>query len=258
MLSSPRYLDVSVSRAVAKLRLNRPDKRNAVNRPLITQIGDFFSAPPPGVKFVILSGAGNHFCAGLDLTTVMERVEPLEAIELSRLWHRVLHQMQFGGLVVIVVMQGGVLGGGLEIASAAHIRIAEENAFFGLPEGRRGIFVGGGATVRVGKVIGSGRMTEMMLTGRTYSPVEAFQFGLVHHLVAAGAGMAKAEELADVVSGNAELTNYLAIQVVPRVEEMSSEEGFLTEALAAALPRFSKDSAAGASAFLEKRAKRFD
>jgi enoyl-CoA hydratase/carnithine racemase len=253
-----RHLEIGVNGAVATLRLNRPEKRNAVNNQLINEIGDFFFHPPAGVKVAILHAAGNHFCAGLDLSTMLEKVDPMGAIETSRLWHRILHQMQYGGLVVVVVMHGAVLGGGLEIATAAHVRIAEESAFFGLPEARRGIFVGGGATVRVGKVIGSGRMTEMMLTGRTYTAQEAFQFGLVQHVVPAGTGMARAGEIAEVISGNSSLTNYLAIQVIPRIETMGNEEGFLTESLAAALPRFSQDSTAGVSAFLEKRRERFE
>lgn len=254
-MSTP-HLRVSVDGPVAYLTLNRPEKRNAVNRQLIGEVGDFFSAPPPGVKFAILDGAGEHFCSGLDLSTIMERVSPLEAVELCRLWHAVLQKMQFGGTVVIAVMHGAVLGGGLEVASAAHIRIAEENAFFGLPEAQRGIFVGGGATVRVGKVIGAGRMTEMMLTGRTFTASEAFQLGIAHHVVPSGTGLAKAQEIAGIVAKNAPLTNYLAIQVLPRIENMGIDEGFMTEALAAALPRFHEDSQDRVSAFLSKGASR--
>lgn len=253
-----RFLHLSIEGAVAKLRLNRPEKRNAVNKEMILEIGAFFASPPPGVKAVILHAQGDHFCAGLDLTQVLTATDPLGAIEESRLWHRVLQDVQYGGLPVIALMHGAVLGGGLEIATAAHVRVAEENAFFGLPEAQRGVFVGGGAAVRVGRIIGSGRMTEMMLTGRTYTALEALALGLAHHMAPAGEGMAKAEALALSVVGNAPLTTYLAIQVLPRIETMGNEEGFMTEALAAALPRFSADSSTGVSAFLSKRAQRFD
>ena len=257
-LPSFKYLNLTIEGAIAKLQLRRADKRNAVNKGMIDEIGDFFSLPPPGLKVVILHADGQHFCAGLDLTQVLTPTDPMGAVEESRLWHRVLNTMQYGGLPVIAVMQGAVLGGGLEIATATHVRVAESNAFFGLPEAQRGVFVGGGATVRVGRIIGSGRMTEMMRTGRNYTAEEALQLGLAHHLVPVGQGMAKAEALARVVAGNAPLTTWLAIQVLPRIETMGNEEGFLTESLAAALPRFSTDSASGVTAFLTKQVQRFE
>ena len=138
---------------IATVAFNRPDKRNAVNNELVEALDAFFSNPPDGVKAVILTGSGGHFCAGLDLAEHESRT-PVENVHHSRDWHRVMDQIEFGGLPVISVLTGAVMGGGLEIAASTHVRIAEPSVRFQLPEGRRGIFVGGGATVRVGKLLG--------------------------------------------------------------------------------------------------------
>ncbi len=109
---------------------------------------------------------------------------------------------------VIAVLHGAVVGLGLELAAAAHIRVAERDAFYALPEGIRGIFVGGGAAVRVPRLIGVPRMMDMMLTGRTYGAEEGVALGLSQYLVERGQGLAKGIELAERISTNAPLSNY--------------------------------------------------
>ena len=139
---------------------------------------------------------------------------------------------------MVTAMQGGVIGGGLEIATATHVRVAEPSTFYQLPEGSRGIFVGGGATVRVARVIGADRMTEMLLTGRRYSAEEGQHLGLSHYLVEAGQSGRKAQELAKKISGNAPISNYLTIQCIPRISDMSAADGLFTETLAAILSHY--------------------
>ena len=90
-----------------------------------------------------------------------------------------------------------MIGGGLELACAAHIRVAEPSAYFALPEGQRGIFVGGGGSVRLPRLIGVARMTDMMLTGRVYSATEGASYGFAQYLTEEGGALAKAMELAD-------------------------------------------------------------
>ena len=89
-----------------------------------------------------------------------------------------MDKIQFSGLPVVSAMFGAVIGGGLELATATHVRIAEPSVIFQLPEGRRGIYVGGGASVRVGRILGADRMIEMMLTGRKYNADEGLRLGL--------------------------------------------------------------------------------
>ena len=105
---------------------------------------------------------------------------------------RVMDRIQFGGLPVVSAMFGAVIGGGLELATATHVRIAEPSTIFQLPEGRRGIFVGGGATARVGKIIGADRLCEMMLTGRKYGADEGKSLGLAHYSVGQGEALSLA------------------------------------------------------------------
>ena len=241
---------------IAKVSFNRPDKRNAVNNELIEALDAFFSNPPDGVKAVILTGSGGHFCAGLDLAEHESRT-PVENVHHSRDWHRVMDQIEFGGLPVISILTGAVMGGGLEIAASTHVRIAEPSVRFQLPEGRRGIFVGGGATVRVGKLLGPDRMREMMLTGRVYGAEDGEALGLAHYAVGEGQAMQLARDLARKISDNAQFANYLMIQAIPRISDMSRGEGLFTESLAAAISKTTVEAKEGLRAFLEKRPPKF-
>ena len=151
-----------------------------------------------------------------------------------------------------------MIGGGLEIAAATHVRVAERSAFFQLPEGRRGIFVGGGASVRVARLIGAGRMTEMMLTGRRYDAEDGLRLGLAHYLVGPGEALPRALELAREIAANAPWSNYLTIQAVARIGDMAAAEGLFAESMAAALAQTSDDAKAGLQAFLAKRPPGFE
>ena len=242
---------------VAILTLDRAEKGNAVNTRLIEAINRFFQAPPSDARAVVLSGEGRHFCAGLDLSEHKER-DPVEAFETSRYWHRTLDMVELGGLPVVTAMKGAVMGGGLEVAAATHVRVAEPSAIYQLPEGQRGFFVGGGATVRVSRIIGAGRTTEMMLTGRRVPAEEGQALGLSHYLVGDGEALDKAIELAGTVAGNAPMVNTMVIGAIGRIADMSRQEGLFTESVASALTQTSADARAGIEAFFERRAAKFD
>ena len=184
-------LNVSVNDRIAVVTMTRPSKRNAMNETLFSALEAFFRAPPEGVRVVILTGTEGHFCAGLDLAEHETRTAE-QNLHHSRRWHRLMDQIQLGGLIVVSAMFGAVIGGGLELASATHVRIAEPSTIFQLPEGRRGIFVGGGATQRVERIIGADRMTEMMLTGRKYGHEDGKSLGLAHYTCAEGGACAGA------------------------------------------------------------------
>lgn len=247
---------IEIDGPVATLTLNRPEKRNAISDALMAELAAFFDAPPAGVRVAILRGSAGHFCSGLDLAEHVER-DAEAGVHHSRGWHRVLDRIQHGGLPVVSALFGAVIGGGLEIAAATHVRVAEPSALFQLPEGRRGIFVGGGATVRVGRLIGADRMTEMMLTGRIYGAEEGLRLGFAHYLVGEGEACARAQELAHRIAGNAPLSNYLIIQAISRIATMAPEAGLFAESLCAALSQTTPDAREGLAAFLEKRPPRF-
>jgi enoyl-CoA hydratase/carnithine racemase len=238
---------------IAVLRLNRPQKRNAIDEDTVAGIDAFFGAPPEGVGAVLLVGEGEHFSAGLDLSDLKE-ADAAQGIEHSRAWHRAFEKIQFGKLPVVAVLHGAVVGGGLELAAAAHVRVAERSAYYALPEGSRGIFVGGGGSVRLPRLIGIARMMDMMLTGRTYSAEEGQTMGLTTYLVDPGKGFAKGLELAQRIASNAPLTNFAVMQALPRIAESDPSAGYAMEALMAAICQADPEAKARLKAFLEKRA----
>ena len=254
-MSDP-MLKISVEGTIATLTMNRPDKRNAMCEALLGDLDTFFSNPPKEVRVVIITGTAGHYCSGLDLSEHVHRSAE-ENLYHSRAWHGVMEKIQFGGLAVVSAMLGAVIGGGLEIAAATHVRIAEPSTIFQLPEGRRGIFVGGGATARVGRLIGADRMTEMMLTGRKYNADEGLALGLTHYSVGEGEALGLAQQLAGKISRNAPLSNYMMIQSISRINDMSQSDGLFTESLVAAMSQTTPDAEEGLKAFLEKRAPKF-
>ncbi len=241
---------------IATLTMNRPGKRNAMSDQLLEALDGFFKAPPEGVKAVVLTGTEGHYCSGLDLSEHVAR-DAEGTMRHSRGWHVIMDRIQFGGLPVISAMFGAVIGGGLELASATHVRIAEPSTIFQLPEGRRGIFVGGGASVRVGRILGGDRMIEMMLTGRKYSAEEGRELGLAHYSVGEGEALPMAQDLARKIASNAPLSNYIMIQALSRIEDMAKADGLFTESLCAALTQTSPDAVEGLQAFLQKRDPKF-
>jgi enoyl-CoA hydratase/carnithine racemase len=247
-------LRLEVRGAVAVLQLHRAHKRNALDNATIRALEDFFTAPPAGVRAVVLHGAGEHFSAGLDLSELTDRSVPA-GIAHSSLWHRAFERIQFGSVPVIAVLHGAVVGGGLALAASTHIRIAGRSAYYALPEGQRGIFVGGGGSVRISRLIGVARMMDMMLTGRTYSAEEGLAIGLSQYLVDGhDAALAKAIELAERIAGNAPLTNFAVLQALPRIAEQGYTEGLLTEALMSAIAQGDPEAKRRVDDFLAKRA----
>ena len=237
---------------IAILRLSRPDKRNALDDTMIAGIEMLFDKLPAEAKAVLLHAEGEHFSAGLDLSELTIRTTA-EAIAHSRNWHRVFRQIEFGRVPVVAVMHGAVVGGGLELVASCHVRVAERSAYYALPEGSRGIFVGGGGSVRVSRLIGVSRMMEMMMTGRTYDAEQGFAFGLSHYVVDDGKGFEKGLELARRVGANAPMTNYALMHALPRIAESDPEAGLLMESLMSAIAQADPQAKVRLREFLEKR-----
>ena len=237
---------------IAILRLSRPEKRNALDDETILGIEAFFAALPDGIKAAVVHGAGEHFSAGLDLGELTGR-DTAEGVTHSRMWHRAFQHIEFGKVPVVAVLHGAVVGGGIELAAATHIRVAERSTYYALPEGSRGIYVGGGASVRLPRLIGTARVMDMMLTGRTYGADEGQAIGLSHYLVENGGGLAKGMELAERIASNAPLTNFAIMHVLPRIAESDPASGYLAEALMAAIAQGSEEAKARLKDFLEKR-----
>ena len=234
----------------------RPEKRNALNDETVQGIEKIFSDVPAGIRCAIIRGEGKHFSAGLDLSELKDIAGIAEGIHHSRMWHRVMDVVQFGKVPVIAVLHGACVGGGLELASACHIRVAEPSAFYALPEGQRGIFVGGGASVRLPKLIGMARMQDMMFTGRVISAEEGNAIGISQYLVEEGRGFEKGLELAKKIAANAPITNYALMHVLPRIADASQEQALMMESLIAAISQNAPEAKERLQLFLEGKAKK--
>ena len=221
LLTGLDLLVIEAKGAVLHVRLNRPAKRNAVSDALVAQLHTCFVNLPDATRAVVLSGAGDHFCAGLDLAEVSER-SVAEGIVHSRSWHAAFQEVQFGRVPVVAVLHGAV--------------------------------VGGGGSARIPRLIGAARMTDMMLTGRVYDATEGLAIGVSQYVVGAGEGLAKAMALAERIAVNAPLSNFAVMHALPRIADMAQDEGLFVESLMAAIASGDEAAKTRVRAFLEGRA----
>mgnify|MGYP000648301651 CR=1 FL=1 len=248
-----RYLKTETRGDVALIGLNRPDKRNAISDAFVEELNEAISWAESAGKAGVVHGFGPHFCAGLDLAEHVRKT-PIEGVHGSRRWHQVFDRIERGRLPWFAALHGAVVGGGLELASATHVRVADTTAFFALPEGQRGIFVGGGASVRTARLMGLARMTDLMLTGRSVDAETAERWNLVQYVVGDGAALDKAVELAARAATNATLSNYAVIHALPRIQDMAADDGLFVESLMSSFTATSPEAEERLNAFLAKRA----
>jgi enoyl-CoA hydratase/carnithine racemase len=259
-IDAARYTNLSVvdhSDGVWAVTLNRANKRNALDIATIDELVDFFSlAPRAGVRAVVLAGSGDHFCAGLDLIEHHDQDRsPADFMHVCLRWHEAFNKMEYGGVPIIAALQGAVVGGGLELASSAHIRVMNETTYFALPEGQRGLFTGGGATIRVTDLVGKSRMIDMMLTGRVYQGQEAADLGFAQYKVE-GSVLDKALELARKAAQNLPLSNFAICSAVSHIQNMSAMDGAYAEAVVAGVVNTQHDARDRLAAFADKTAAR--
>src|SRR3954467_5807559 len=245
-------LRIETAGPVLSIGLNRPAKRNALNDGIMLAIQDCFANLPEGIAAVVIHGIGDHFSSGLDLSELTEH-DATDGLIHSQMWHRVFDRVQYCRVPVIAALKGAVIGGGLELACAAHIRVAEPSAYYALPEGQRGIFVGGGGSVRLPRLIGVPRMTDMMLTGRVYSATEGAAYGFSQYLADEGKALPKALELAGRVAANAPLTNFAVLQALPMIAEANPQTGLLMESLMATVAQSDKEAKRRIRDFLDRK-----
>ena len=248
-----RLVTYSLDGDVALIGLNRPAKRNAVSDAVIEALAAVVERAGREAKAAVIYGVGDHFCAGLDLAEHVDKT-PVEGLRGSRRWHAVFDGIQRGTIPFVAALHGAVVGGGLELAASAHIRVADRTAFFALPEGQRGIFMGGSGSVKVARLMGVARMTDLMLTGRVLDADEAERCNLVQYVVDAGGALAKAQEIARTATGNAWLSNYAIINALPRIQDMAYDDGLFVESIIAAFTQTTPEATERLKAFLEKRA----
>jgi len=250
---------VETADSIATVTVNRPEKRNPLNRETVAALGDCFTdlAANPDVKMVILTGAGDKaFVAGADLNRVTG-LNAMEGREWGRVGQAVFSQIEAMEKPVIAAINGWALGGGLELAMSCHIRVAAESARLGQPEVKLGIVPGYGGTQRLARIVGRGRALEMLLTGDPIDAAEAYRMGLVNHVVPAAELMAKAREIAGKILKNGPVAVALILQAVNRGLEMPLPQALEWEASQFGLSCATEDIKEGTQAFLEKRAPEF-
>jgi len=241
---------------IATVALNRPAKRNALDAATVDELIALFARiPREGVRAVVLRAEGPHFCAGLDLVEHhREDRRPEAFMHLCLRWHEAFNKMEYGGVPIIAALKGAVVGGGLELAAAAHVRVADRGTYFALPEGQRGLFTGGGATIRVADLVGKARMIDMMLTGRVYKGDEAVAVGLCQYLVEDSE--AKALEIARAAAQNPPLSNFAICSGISHMQNMSGLDAAYAESVLAGIVNTQPDARGRLAAFADKTAAR--
>ena len=244
---------------VALIGLNRPEKRNALSNALQDQLRDSALRAEKEAKAAVIFSHGKHFCAGLDLGEAVgwmtDHMDHLEMRIGTADVARPFDYMARGRIPFVAAINGACIGGGLEIASSCHVRVADTTSFFALPEGQRGIYIGGGGSVRIARILGVSRMMDIMLTGRVLSADEAERFGILQYLVPEGEQFDRALSLARRIAANAPLTNWAIMHGLPRIQDYSYDDGLFVEGLFSHIVA-SPESSERIKAFVEGRAER--
>lgn len=254
-----RNLEYAVADAIATITVNRPEKMNALDSETLSELSAAFAgiALDPEVRGVIVTGKGEKaFVAGADIAELAE-LGPMEALELSRRGQAVFREIELSRKPVVAAVNGFALGGGCELALACHLRIASENARFGLPEVKLGIIPGYGGTLRLPRIIGKGRALEMILSGEMVNASEAYRMGLANRIVPSAALQEAARSMLLTILRNGPLAVALAVDSVTRGLEMEMEAGQTLESNLFAILAATGDMKEGIRAFLEKRAADF-
>jgi enoyl-CoA hydratase/carnithine racemase len=245
--------------SIAYVTIDRPKVLNALNTPTWTDLHTAFEdvKKDASVRGVILTGAGDKaFIAGADISE-LANVDAYDAEESSRFGQGVLDLIENLGKPVIAAINGFALGGGCETAMACTIRIAVEHARFGQPEVKLGLLPGGGGTQRLPRLVGKGRALQLILTGETISAQEAYRIGLVNEVVPAADLIARAETILKQILANAPIALKFSLEAVNKGLETAQTEGLALEASYFGICAATEDKKEGTSAFLEKRAPKF-
>ncbi|WP_158753734.1 enoyl-CoA hydratase-related protein [Dyella sp. S184] len=245
--------------SIAYVTVDRPKVLNALSTSTWTDLKAAFedAKADTSVRGVILTGTGDKaFIAGADIGE-LAHLDTYEAEESSRFGQGVLDLIENLGKPVIAAINGFALGGGCETAMACTMRISVEHARFGQPEVKLGLLPGGGGTQRLPRLVGKGRALQLILTGETISAQEAYRIGLVNEVVSADSLIGRAETILKQVAANAPIAVKFSLDAANKGMETSQSAGLALEAAYFGICAASEDKKEGTSAFLEKRAPRF-
>ncbi len=255
----PTRLRVERSDRIATVVIDRQEALNALDTQLLRDLGSAFEQleGDEEVGGVLITGAGEEaFAAGADLRE-LAGATPETAGELSRLGQEVLRRIELFPKPVVAEVRGYALGGGCELALACHLRVASEDAHFGLPETGLGLLPGFGGTVRLARVVGLGRALELILTGEMVDARRAREMGLVTRVVARSDVRDEARRLLSKVLENGPLALRGALESVYHALDSTVEGGLRHERALFALLAGTDDAHEGVAAFREKRRPQF-
>ena len=244
---------------IAYVTIDRPKVLNALNAATMGELQEIFTelAADSNIRVVILTGAGEKsFVAGADINELAKN-NPVEAKAYTHRGQAVLDLIENLGKPVIACINGFALGGGCEIAMACTMRLAAENAKLGQPEVKLGIIPGYGGTQRLPRLVGTGLAMQILLTGEMISAHEAHRIGLVNEVLPADRLIARAEDIAAKIIANAPLAIQYCMEAVNQGMNMTLQEALFLEATLFAVTCATEDKKEGTSAFLEKRAAKF-
>lgn len=263
-------LEYQVREQIAYVTINRPKVLNALNMATMQELAQVFGEIKGSreVRVVILTGSGEKaFVAGADINELAKN-DAVAAKEYTHRGQAVLSLIENCGKPVIACIPGFALGGGCEIAMACSMRLCTAAAKFGQPEVKLGIIPGYGGTQRLPRLVGKGLANYLLLTGEMISAEEAYRIGLVNEIVRAAEGadaaahktalMARAEEIARKVVAMAPLAVQYTLEAVNHGYDLTLEEGLYLEATLFSVCCATEDKREGTTAFLEKRAAKFE
>ena len=255
-----QYLTLERDGAVCVLTLSRPEKLNALNHALLTELDDAVTSlqADRSLRVVIVTGAGEKaFVAGADIGELAV-LDTRGAEAASAFGSRVFRKLETGPQTVIAAVNGFALGGGCELALACHIRLAAENAKFGLPEVGLGIIPGYGGTQRLPRLVGLGVASEMIATGRMVDAQEALRIGLVNRVVPQAQLRDDAKAMAALIAANAPLAVAAALEAARRSLDTDIDQGLRFESTLFGILGSTRDMHDGLSAFVEKKKATFE
>jgi len=254
-MSEEKFVRIERDGEIAVVTIDRVEKMNALNETVIRQLGAAFESlrGDDGVLGVILTGAGEKaFVAGADIAELVE-MTPATGVATSRLGQRVFAAIESFPKPVVAAVGGFALGGGFELALCCHLRIASENAKFGLPEVTLGIIPGYGGTIRLARLAGLGHAVELTLTGRMFDADRALDLGVVTHVVERDELMERAQDLLRSVTRNGPVAVRLALESIYAALDVNTRQAMDHESALFGVLASTDDMREGMTAFLEKR-----
>ena len=249
---------------VVTLTMNRPERRNAMTLAMFARLADAWDEidADPDVRVCILTGAGGHFSAGMDLRDMAGDTDDADDYDVKGRMERDGSDWIYDGLLktrhprvpVIAAVEGNAIAGGTEILQGTEIRVAGEGATFGVSEVRWSLYPGGGSAVRLARQIPFTEAADILLTGKHVTATEARALGLIGHVVPDGTALERAREIAATVAANGPLAVEAVLRTLRETPGMTEEEAFAFELPLIRSVFSSEDAGEGPLAFTQKRA----